>query len=271
MPRVGLVVSDVDGTLVTTDKVLSARNRAAVLSLAQHDIPFTIISSRPPFGLRMLIAPLNLRLPIVAFNGGVIAKPDLTTLERRPLGGETARAALTFLDGNGMDVWLFTEDHWHTRNPDGAYVQHEVRTVQMPPVIVETFVPLLDRAIKIVGISTDADRLTRCAAEAATVLGAAATVSRSQPYYFDINAHGIDKGVALGEVAMLCGVDPAEIVTLGDMDNDVPMFRQSGFSIAMGNGSEAARKMASAVTGSNDADGFAEAVERLILPRATAR
>jgi Cof subfamily protein (haloacid dehalogenase superfamily) len=271
LTRVGLVVSDVDGTLVTTDKVLSARNRAAVQSLAKHGIPFTIISSRPPFGLRMLIEPLNLRLPMAAFNGGVLAGPDLTTLERRPLGGETARAALMYLETCGMDVWLFTEDHWHTRNPGGAHVQHEVRTVQMPPVIVETLVPLSDRAIKLVGVDTDPDRLTHCAAEVGALLGAAATVSRSQSYYLDINAPGIDKGAALGELARLCSVDPADIVTLGDMDNDVPMFRQSGFSVAMGNGSEAARQAASAVTGSNDADGFAEAVERIILPRARGR
>ena len=271
VPRVGLVVSDVDGTLVNTDKVLSARNRAAVLSLARHDIPFTIISSRPPFGLRMLVEPLNLRLPMAAFNGGVLAAPDLTIIERRPLGGETMRAALKRLERCSMDVWLFTEEHWYIRDPGGAYVQHEVRTVQMPPVIVETFEPLVDRAIKLVGVSTDFDRLTRCVAEARSLLGAAATVSRSQLYYLDINAPGIDKGVTLCEMARLCGVDPVDIVTLGDMDNDVPMFRQSGFSIAMGNGNEAARQAATAVTGSNDAEGFAEAVERIILPRATAR
>lgn len=189
-PRVGLVVSDVDGTLVTTDKVLSARNRAAVLSLARHDIPFTIISSRPPFGLLMLIEPLNFRLPMAAFNGGVLAAPDLTTLERRPLGGEAARTAVKCLEGCGMDVWLFTEEAWHAREPDGIYVQHEVQTVQVPPVIVEAFEPLIDRAITLVGVSTDFDRLTKCAVDATARLGAVATVSRSQPYYLDINAPG---------------------------------------------------------------------------------
>jgi len=167
-----------------------------------------------------------------------------------------------------VDAWLFAAERWYVRRANGAFVEHELRTVQMPPVIVETFEPLLDRAIKLVGVSADFDRLARCASEAGTMLGKTATVSRSQRYYLDINAPQIDKGMALDELAKRCGVDPADIVTLGDMDNDVPMFHQSGFSIAMGNGSAAARQSASVTTGSNDADGFAEAVERFILPRA---
>ncbi len=267
--RVALVVSDVDGTLVTTDKVLTTRNRAAVKRLAEHGIPFTIISSRPPFGLSMLVEPLQLCLPMAAFTGGVLAEPDLTILERRPLGSEAARAALAFLERYGIDVWLFTEERWHAKDPNDAYVALERRTIETPPTIVGSFLPLLDRAIKLVGVSADVERLARCAVEATVLLGARATISRSQSYYLDITAPEIDKGTALAELALRCGVDPADIVTLGDMDNDVPMFRRSGFSIAMGNGSAAAREAASAVTGANDADGFADAVERLILPRAT--
>jgi len=266
--HVALVVSDVDGTLLTSNKTLTARNRAAVLSLAARNIPFTIISSRPPFGFRMLIEPLQLRLPMAAFNGGVLVTPDLKAVERHPLGGDAARRAVACFDECGLDSWLFTEDHWHTRNPNGAYVDLEVRTVQVPPTIVDNFAPLYDRAIKIVGVSADFDRLATCATKARQELAGLATVSRSQPYYLDVNAPHLDKGVALGDLARRQGVDPAGIVTLGDMDNDVSMFRRSGFSIAMGNGSPAAREAASVVTGSNDADGFAEAVERFILPRA---
>jgi Cof subfamily protein (haloacid dehalogenase superfamily) len=266
--RVTLVISDVDGTLVTSDKVLTARNRAAVASLAGYGIPFTIISSRPPFGMRMLIEPLQLRLPIAAFNGGVLAMPDLTVLERRRIGREAVREALACFRSCDVDVWLFTEDNWLLRNPNGAYVEHEVRTVQAQPVLVDSFDPYLEQAVKLVGVSTDVDRLTRCEARAKSVLEGLATVARSQPYYLDITPPGIDKGVAADELMRRCGVDPADVVTIGDMDNDVPMFRRSGFSIAMGNGSAAAKQAAQAVIGSNDQDGFAEAVERLILPRA---
>lgn len=266
--RIALVISDVDGTLVTTDKKLSARNRAAVASLARHGIAFTIISSRPAFGMRMLIEPLALRLPIAAFNGGVLAAPDLTILERRRIGREAARDAIAFLEDRKVDIWLFTEDRWLLRNPNGAYVEHEVQTVDTRPVVVESFDDHLEDAVKLVGVSADFERLAQSETPAQAALAGRATVARSQSYYLDVTPPGIDKGVAVAELMQRCGVDPAELVTVGDMDNDVPMFRRSGFSIAMGNGSAAAKQAAQAVTGSNDEDGFADAVERLILPRA---
>src|SRR5260221_309919 len=194
--RVALVVPDVDGTLVPTDKVLPARTRAAVAGFAGHAIAFTIISSRPLFGMRMLIEPLDLRLPIAAFNGGVLAMPDLTVLARRRIGREAVRQALACFRSCDADVWLFTEDHWLLRNPDGAYVEHEVRTVQTQPVVVESFDRHLEQAVKMVGVSADFDRLAQCEARAKAALDAQATVARSQSYYLDITPPPVDKRVA---------------------------------------------------------------------------
>jgi hydroxymethylpyrimidine pyrophosphatase-like HAD family hydrolase len=64
------VISDVDDTLVTDEKVLTERTRAAA-ALRASGILFSLISSRPPRGLRMLIAPLGITAPIVCFNGGM--------------------------------------------------------------------------------------------------------------------------------------------------------------------------------------------------------
>lgn len=266
--RISLVIADVDGTLVTSEKRLTVRSRDAVAALARHGIGFTIISSRPPFGLRMLIEPLALTLPLAAFNGAVLALPSLALLEQRRIGRAAARDALSLLGAQALDVWLFTENEWLLRDPERPYVALERRTVQAAPVTVENFEDRLEDAIKIVGVSADFVRLAACEAPVRTALQDRATVARSQSYYLDITPAGIDKGVAVTGLMRRCGVEPAEVVTIGDMDNDVPMFRRSGFSIAMGNGSAAAKAAARARTGSNDEEGFAEAIERIILPRA---
>src|SRR5262249_11828995 len=105
MSKVSLVVSDVDGTLVTTDKVLTERNRAAVARLREAGIGFPIMSSRPPFGVSMLIEPLSLRLPIGAFNGAVLVAPDLSVIERSELSGEVARDAVSMLRAAAVGIW----------------------------------------------------------------------------------------------------------------------------------------------------------------------
>src|SRR5271155_1860556 len=92
------VVSDVDGTLVTDDKVLTARAKAAVAELHTHGIAFAIISSRPPRGLQTLIDSLTITTPVGCFNGGVIVKPDLSVISAHLLSPQVARRAVAMLD-----------------------------------------------------------------------------------------------------------------------------------------------------------------------------
>jgi HAD superfamily hydrolase (TIGR01484 family) len=88
------VISDVDGTLVTNEKVLTERTKAAAAALRANGILFSIISSRPPRGLRMLIAPLGITAPIVGFNGGMLATADLTVVSAHLLPSGVARQAM---------------------------------------------------------------------------------------------------------------------------------------------------------------------------------
>src|SRR4249920_3278697 len=82
---ISAVLTDVDGTLVTKDKVLTERALRAVQQLRERGIVFTITSGRPSFGMRMLVEPLGLTMPMAAFNGGVILLPDLSILDERLL------------------------------------------------------------------------------------------------------------------------------------------------------------------------------------------
>jgi polyphosphate glucokinase len=264
MNRISLVISDVDGTLVTTDKVLTERSRDAVSRLDAAGIGFSLVSSRPPFGLRMLVEPLGLRLPMGAFNGGALVAPDLTRL----LPPDAAREAMAVLRSFGVDIWVFADDRWMTDKPTSAYVEREVRTIRLRPIIVANLEGRLDAVGKIVGVSDDFEHLNACEAVARRALGDRASIARSQLYYLDVTPAGTDKGVAVVDLARRLGIPAAGIATIGDMENDVAMFRRSGFSVAMGNASPEVKQLADAVTLSNDQDGFATAVERLVLPSA---
>ena len=96
-------------------------------------------------------------------------------------------------------------------------------------------------------------------------LGDRASAARSQPYYLDVTSPLANKGQVVTELARRLAIPATAIMTFGDMPNDVLMFTRSGFSVAMGNASDAVKAKASAVTDSNEDDGFAKAVERFIL------
>ena len=102
--KISLVLADVDGTLVTKEKVLTQRAAAAVKALQAAGIGFAITSGRPPRGMAMLIEPLALRTPVAGFNGGIFVKPDMTIMEEHVLDADAARRALDVILRNGMDA-----------------------------------------------------------------------------------------------------------------------------------------------------------------------
>jgi Cof subfamily protein (haloacid dehalogenase superfamily) len=259
------VISDVDGTLVTDDKVLTACAQAAVAELRARGILFSIISSRPPRGLRMLIERLGIETPVGGFNGGVIAAPDLAAVTEHLLPSQVARRAVDTLNTRGVEVWVFSGQNWLLRDPDGPYVPLEQHTVGFRPTIVEDFGSALDAAAKIVGVSKDFDLLEQCERDVRVAFTSSAFVARSQSYYLDITHPLANKGVALTEIGKLLGIPLAEIAVIGDGSNDVAMFERGGLSIAMGNASPQVQRKADFVTDSNSDDGFAKAIERFIL------
>ena len=259
------VISDVDGTLVTEDKILTARAQAAVAELRASGIIFSIISSRPPRGLRMLLEPLGITTPVSGFNGGVIATPDLSVITEHLLSPEIARRAVDLLDAHRVQIWVFQRAGLAGARFRRALCRAEERTVGFRPTVVEDFGRALDAAAKIVGVSKDFELLARCERDVRAALADQASVARSQPYYLDITHPLANKGAALSEIAKLLGVPLAEIAVIGDGGNDVAMFERSGLSIAMGNASPEVQQAADFVTDSNREEGFANAIERFIL------
>jgi Cof subfamily protein (haloacid dehalogenase superfamily) len=263
--KISALISDVDGTLVTDDKILTVRAQAAVAKLHACGINFAIISSRPPRGLGMLLGPLGITTPVCGFNGGVIATRDLAVITEHLLSPEVARRAVSLLDTKDVQVWVFSGQDWLVRDSDGPYVGFEKCTVGFRPTLVDNFGPSLDAANKIVGVSKEFEILARRERDVRAALADQATVERSQSYYLDITHLLANKGVALSEIARLLMVPLPEIAVIGDGCNDIAMFERSGLSIAMGNASPSVQRAADFVTDSNRDDGFANAIERFIF------
>jgi Cof subfamily protein (haloacid dehalogenase superfamily) len=264
--KISLVLADVDGTLVTAEKVLTSRAAAAVEALQAAGIAFAITSGRPPRGMAMLIDPLALRTPVAGFNGGIFVKPDMTIMEEHVLAADVAKRAVEVVLQNHMDVWVYSGKDWLVRDAAAPHVAREQWTVKFAPTIVKNFEGRLDRAVKIVGVSNDHDLVARCEKDAQNALGAKASAARSQPYYLDVTHPDANKGTVLTTLSKLLAVPTGEIATIGDMPNDVLMFRKSGLSIAMGNASPEVQAQADLVTDSYDDEGFAKAIERFVLP-----
>jgi Cof subfamily protein (haloacid dehalogenase superfamily) len=264
--EIALVISDVDGTLVTGDKRVTAATRAALGRLRAAGIGFSIASARPPIGLKGLVAELGLDLPMGSFNGASVVRPDLSVIEELMIPEPAARAALDQLLAADLDVWVFAEGAWCLRDPDGPYTDLERRTIGAPPRVVPDLGTLMGATSKIVGVSHDHAHLAACEARIGAALAGRATVHRSQAYYLDVTPPGLDKGGFVTWMSRHLGIPSERIATFGDAGNDRPMFAASGVSVAMGNAEADVQAAATYVTDGNDADGFANGIARFILP-----
>jgi len=264
MTRIALVVSDVDGTLLTRDKTLTDASKAAVQRLHEAGIGFTITSSRPAIGMRFLTEPLGIRLPVGPFNGSSIVGPDMKAVEQHLIPASAVQKGLDLLNEYGMDIWLFTNEQWLTKHSDGEYVPNEKRAIRADPTIIDDFTPYVSSACKVVGSSSNFALLARCEAEMQKALGTQATAVRSQDYYLDITPPGQNKGTFVKAMARRLGISTDAVATIGDMHNDVAMFAVSGLSFAMGNASDEVKKHAKRVTASNEEDGFAKAMDVIL-------
>ena len=265
-PPIRLFLADVDGTLVTNDKVLTDRAIAAVAKLKEAGILFAITSGRPPRGMSMLIEPLKLTTPIAAFNGGVFVHPDMSVIKQQVIPDDVTPTVIEVLGTHGTDVWVYRGADWFIRDPKGPHVAREAWTVRFDPAPVETFTAVSDGVAKVVGVSDDHDAVQEAAAAARERFGDHVSASRSQPYYADVTHPHANKGGVVRYLSKAYEIPPEQIATIGDQPNDVLMFAHSGLSIAMGNASHEVQRAARRVTTTNEDEGFANAVERFILP-----
>ena len=264
---VRLLLADVDGTLVTQDKVLTDDAIAAVHRLGDAGILFAITSGRPPRGMDMLIEPLDLQTPIAAFNGGLIVDPDMKVIERRVLPEELVRPINDLMGSFSLSVWIYRGTDWYVPDLKGPHVDREASTVHFAPKLMSSLDGLTHDVAKMVGVSDDYDAVT-CASEAAhEKFGDHVTAAASQPYYLDVTHPQANKGEVAKYLAHRYGLSQDEIATIGDMPNDVLMFAHSGLSIAMGNADPQVQRAARRVTDTNEDNGFAKAVNRFVLPR----
>ena len=260
-----LLLADVDGTLVTQEKVLTERSAEAVRRLHDAGIYFAVTSGRPPRGMEMLIEPLALTTPLAAFNGGVVVEPDMAVVEQKVIPTELVQPIIALIESSGLDVWIYRGAAWYVRDRNAPHVAREAFTVRFEPTVVEGYDDLTEGVAKIVGISDDHDLVASTATIAHNEFGDHVSAARSQPYYLDVTHPDANKGAVVQYLSARYDIESAEIATIGDMPNDVLMFAHSGLSIAMGQSGREVHRAARRVTTSNDDEGFANAVEWFIL------
>ena len=247
MKRISLVVADLDGTLIDPEKRLIDASLRAVREFEDKGGLFTVVSGRPPFGMRSYVDVLRICLPISGFNGGMVTNPDYETTQKLTLPPDVAREASRFLETKGLQYWIYRGSDWMVLKSGSPHEEKETRNVGFSPSVVSSFEGRWVGVTKIVGICDDHEKLAGIAHEMQLTFRGRATAARSQPYYLDITHSEANKGLFIDYLSQLHRVPRDEI--------------------AMGNASESVKAAAKAETSSNAEEGFARAMDELVLGR----
>jgi hypothetical protein len=265
MSQISLVVADLDGTLLDPGKTLSVETLRAVHALHDAGILFTVISGRPPFGMRMAVDLLDIRLPISGFNGGMITDAGYETLHKHTLASDTSRKVAAFLESKGLKYWVYHGSDWLVLDPNLPHEEKEAHNVGFTASRVQTLEGRWEGLTKITAISDDPERLAGIEREMQEEFRGRASAARSQPYYLDITHAEASKGFFVDYLSGLHSIPKSQIATIGDMPSDVSMFDRCGLGIAMGNASQAVKSAANRITSTNGENGFARAMDELVL------
>jgi Cof subfamily protein (haloacid dehalogenase superfamily) len=262
--RIRALAIDLDGTLLRRDETVSERNQRAVVAARAAGLGVIIATAGWYQRAERVARPFGLSGPVIACSGAEVRRlSDATDLMDVRLPAEFARQLYEIVDARRSIAWVALDDavlmkiegdvKLDERFPEIRRVPSLRAAATAPPRIALVQGTSVNQAVVEALAPTWSDRvrfITSLSGHAKSIL--------------TLTAVGADKGVALEVACRDLGIEPSEVVAIGDADNDVEMFRVAGGSFAMGQATPEIKAAAKAVTGTNEEDGVAQAIDRLL-------
>jgi Cof subfamily protein (haloacid dehalogenase superfamily) len=261
--KIRLVISDIDGTLITSNHEVTEVTKRTAARLYEAGIALTLSSSRPPRSITPLAEELRLRAPFASFNGALITTRDGEIRLRSAIPPEIVAPIKAIADRAGLGLWLYDEQGWWAERSD-AFVEREAHTSGFEPDFQGYGERLKESVVKLTVVGKP-ELVSQAEKLLFAELREKVSASRSKPRFLDVTAYGYHKGSVVEHLSQVFRVSKDEIAVIGDGPNDIEMFKQAGTSIAMGQGVDEVIHAATFITGSNDDEGWSRGIEKYVL------
>lgn len=272
--KVKLIVSDVDGTLLTSDRRLSEENIAAIKKAKEQNIKFTISTGRVVSMLDYYIKTLEITTPVIAFNGAVAWDPvSKETIYDIPMDKEELGELLELCKYYKLDygvmtmgVNYFSPNSFRIERYKGynEFAKSHGMSIMEVDIFDENH-SCIDgvKVYKLLVTEKDSKKIKVMVDHLQSMKYTGYTFS--EPTLLDISEKSADKGLGVKKLAQYYGLKPEEVCAIGDYDNDISMLSYAGFSVAMGNAQPNVKEHAYYITETNDDNGLAQVMNKYIL------
>jgi Cof subfamily protein (haloacid dehalogenase superfamily) len=256
-----LAAIDLDGTLLRHDSTLSERSLAALGRAQSAGIRVVLVTARGPRSVRLKAAEAGLEGSAICSNGAIIL--DLASGEvvnTRPLAEAVAARLVTELRARLPGILFAAESEEITLEPGFAAWDWE----PPPGTRYADGLELVAGPVAKLILRHDAQTLDAIAQAARELAGDQASVTIPGPWTVEVSAAGVSKAAALAELCAELAIEAAEVIAFGDYPNDLPMLEWAGHAVAVANAHPDVLAVADEVTASNEEDGVAVVLERLL-------
>ncbi|MEW4353589.1 Cof-type HAD-IIB family hydrolase [Streptococcus pneumoniae] len=266
-----LIALDMDGTLLNEAKEIPQENIDAIHQALAKGVKLVLCTGRPLIGVKPYFEKLGLdaKHEYVIVNNGCSTHEtsDWRLVDYQALNEDDIRYLAGIAKDSPVQFTLFDEEHYFVVDePASDIVTHDASLVFTIPTEISLDEAISHQHTMFQGMFlAEKDILDQFEENYAEELCQRFNGVRSQPVIYETLPKGTSKASALARLAATLGIDPANIMAIGDANNDIEMLEFAGLGVAMGNASDTIKSIADAVTDSNEENGVATAIKQYIL------
>ncbi|MFO7323300.1 MAG: HAD family hydrolase [Chloroflexota bacterium] len=265
-----LIVLDIDGTLLNSQLELSERNERALRAALEAGVQISLATGKTASAGAKLVERLGLSSPNIYLQGTAIFEADGSIRYQQTLDPAVARQVITYIEDRGFELIAYSGTRMMVPRVNQEVIDGIMRYHEPMPEVVGPIQNLLDNIalnkLMIVGPGPREIKALRWQLQA-QLDGRCRLMQAGIPEMVEVLPPGASKGAALRIMLRNMGINPANVMAMGDAENDIEMLQVAGLGVAVGNASEALKAAADEVVAPNDDDGVAEAIERFVLKR----
>jgi HAD-superfamily hydrolase, subfamily IIB len=263
-----MFITDIDGTLLNSDKILSQANKESLIKLQESGTTLVLASGRPTYGINPIAKELQMDRYdgyILSYNGSYIIRcRDNKILESFSLTKEDVHKMYDFAVEHNLDILTYLNGTVIS-NRRSEYVNTEVVLTKMAHLATNEFKRIIDEpCVKVIllGEPTHLKQVEKILKEKYSILY---NIAISEPIFLEVFSKEASKGVSMLKLAQMLNIDSQEIIAIGDSFNDLEMLKLAGTSIAVENSSPEIKGLANHIGKSNDEDAVAHVINNFIL------
>lgn len=265
-----VLVLDIDGTLTNSKKEMTPKTRDVLLEIQKQGHIVVLASGRPTGGLRMITEALDFPKYggyTISYNGACVTHTTTgETVYKNILPDYVPQWMGEYAWDHGLGMCTYIGNELLCATPPDRYIEKETALNQFTRRQIDSFEPLM-RTTNFYKVLLTGNPVLAAEHErrlARRFMGRLA-VYRSEPYYIEVMARGVNKADAIAGLLERLHMEREDTIACGDGLNDLTMIRYAGLGVAMGNAQQPVKEAADVITGTNDEDGLVPVIEKYIL------